>query len=159
MAKGAHEPPQLVGLTQPTEGDCDHVCGHIRHDCDDALDDALDCDDALAAPDRTQINRGVYATLVFAVAGLADGGLTHIHTSGGKLPRLPRPISKVGVRQHGWPLDLTRLLTAQAVAARFGAPPCNSTAGHLTGLCRWLLRQWRHAFGSPPCNSTAGHST
>ena len=56
---------------------------------------------------------------MFSVAGLADGGLTHIHTSCGNLLRLTRPILKVVVRQHCWPPDLTLALTAQAVAARY----------------------------------------
>ena len=58
VANGEHEPPQSGGITNSQEGDCGHVCGHVRDDCYEL---------PLAASDPNQINCGLDATFLFSV--------------------------------------------------------------------------------------------
>ena len=74
------------GSQSSQQGDCGHVCGHVRDGCYEL---------PLAASDPNQINRGLDATFLFSVDCSADCGLTQIRTSCGKLLRLTRQISNV----------------------------------------------------------------
>ena len=156
------------GSQSSQQGDCGHVCGHVRDGCYEL---------PLAASDPNQINRGLDATFLFSVDCSADCGLTQIRTSCGKLLRLTRQISNVIVAlQH----DFRGLrLQVQPRHSR-GASRCKSTGrptrfrlppAHCIGLllaCLVALQhdlrglrlqvQLRHSLEASRCNST-GHLT